>query len=129
MDNLIIEKTTSTPYINFDAQANKLTVAGESFPENAAKFYAPVLEWLTEYIAGVENQEVLAEMDIIYFNSSTSKILMLFFNALDNAAAAGKNITVNWRCDARNETAIECGEEFQEDLQNVPFNIVIYKGE
>jgi hypothetical protein len=129
MDNLIIEKTLATPYIHFDAQANKLTVAGESFPENAAKFYAPVLEWLKEYLAGIDNQDVLAELEIIYFNSSTSKILMIIFNELDNAVAAGKNITVNWRCDERNETAIECGEEFQEDLQHVPFNIVFCNGE
>lgn len=129
MDKLIIEKTSSTPYINFGGSTDKLIMAGESFPENAAKFYAPVLDWLKGYIAEVDDQEVIVEFEIIYFNSSTSKILMMLFNLLDAAVEGGKNIVVNWRCDARNETAIECGEEFKEDLENVPFNIVVYKGE
>lgn len=124
MDKLVVERTSSTPYINFDGSVNKLVIAGESFPENAAKFYVPVLDWLKEYLAMVDNQEVIVEFEIIYFNSSTSKILMMFFNLLDDAVAEGKNIVVNWWCDARNETAIECGEEFREDLENVPFNIV-----
>lgn len=129
MDKLVIEGTSSTPYINFDGSVNKMVIAGESFPENAAKFYAPVLDWVKEYIAMVDKQEVIAEFEIIYFNSSTSKILMMFFELLDDAVAEGKKIVVNWQCVARNETAIECGEEFREDLQNVPFNIVICKGE
>ncbi len=128
MDNLFIEKTSSTPCINFDLSTNRLVISGESFPENAAKFYAPILDWLKEYVAAVDRQEVIVEFEIIYFNSSTSKILMMLFSLLDEAAEEGKNIIVNWRCDARNETAIECGEEFKEDLENLPFTIVIYKG-
>lgn len=125
MDKLIIEKTASTPYINFDTAVNKLVVAGESFPENAAKFYAPVLEWMKEYLAGPDAGETVVEFEIVYFNSSTSKIFMMLFNLLEDAVAAGRSIVVNWRCDARNETAIECGEEFEEDLQKLDFNIVI----
>lgn len=125
MDKLVIEKTPSTPYINFDASTNKLVMTGESFPENAAKFYAPVLEWLKEYLAGPDTGETVVEFEIIYFNSSTSKIFMMFLNMLEDAVAEGRRIVVNWRCDARNETAIECGEEFAEDLQKLNFNIVI----
>lgn len=128
MDNLIIEKTPSTPYINFDTLENKLTLKGESFPENAAKFYAPVLDWLKEYLSGIDEQEVGVDFEIIYFNSSTSKIFMMIFNLLDSAAGEGKKVAVNWRCDERNETAVECGEEFMEDLEHVQFNIVIFKG-
>jgi len=126
MNNLLIEKTLSTPTIQFDLVSNVLKISGESFPENTAKFYSPVLEWLKEYIEQLDSAtEVTMEFDIIYFNSSTSKIFMTIFDMLEAAVENGKKICVNWRCDEKNETAIECGEDFKEDLSVLPFNLII----
>jgi hypothetical protein len=126
LNDLIIEKTKSTPFINFSKITNLLTIQGESFPENSAKFYAPVLEWLKEYIAELDDHiMVMVEFEIIYFNSSTSKIFMIIFDMLEEAVNAGANINVYWKCDKDNETAIECGEEFKEDLNLLPFHIVL----
>ncbi len=124
MENLIIEKTNSTPYINFDAATGVLQVKGESFPENAAKFYNPILEWLTKYLSDTPKHTTL-EFEIIYFNSSTSKIFMSIFDLLEEEVKNGKKIMVNWRCDRENETAIECGEDFEEDLSYLPFDIIV----
>lgn len=124
MDNLIIEKTISTPYINFNYDMKKLIISGESFPENAAKFYAQVMEWIKEYFEKVTEVETIVEFEIIYFNSSTSKIFMMMFSLLDEEAEKGKNIVINWIASEDNETAIECGEEFKEDLDFVKFNII-----
>jgi Domain of unknown function (DUF1987). len=125
MEDLMIEKTKSTPFIYLSQVTNSFILKGESFPENSAKFYAPVLEWIREYITALDvHTKVIMDFEIIYFNSSTSKIFMTIFDLLDEAAMAGKNITVNWKCDENNETAIECGEEFQEDLGYLSFNIV-----
>ena len=123
METLIIEKTQSTPYIYFDKTTNVLIVKGESFPENSAKFYAPVLEWLKEYIITLDNEKVTMQFEIVYFNSSTSKVFMTILDMLQSAMENGKNISVLWLCDAENETAIECGEEFKEDLDRLPFDI------
>lgn len=125
MDNLIIEKTASTPYINFNYEMRKLIVSGESFPENAAKFYEPVMKWIKEYLEKVGKEETQVEFEIIYFNSSTSKIYMTIFTLMDEAVAGGKNIVINWRASQENETAIECGEEFMEDIEFVKFNILV----
>ncbi|UNC90809.1 DUF1987 domain-containing protein [Candidatus Contubernalis alkaliaceticus] len=123
MQNLVMEQTNSTPYINFDVESGLLTIRGESFPENAIKFYEPVIQWLIEYIEQAEKQ-IIMEFEIIYFNSSTSKIFMIIFDLLDEEVRKGKKIEVHWRCDKDNETAIECGEEFEEDLSNLPFKII-----
>lgn len=126
MNNLLIEKTQSTPSIHFDVLSNELKISGESFPENTAKFYFPVLEWLKEYIEQLDSTtEVTIEFNIIYFNSSTSKIFMTIFDMLEGAVENGKKVCVNWRCDVKNETAFECGEEFKEDLDMLPFNLII----
>lgn len=125
MTNLVIEKTVSTPAIDFNYDIRKLIVSGESFPENAAKFYEPVMNWIKEYLEQVGEEETKVEFEIIYFNSSTSKIFMTIFNLLDEEVKKGKNIKVDWIASEDNDIAIECGEEFKEDLELVSFNIVI----
>ena len=125
MQDLMIEQTQSTPFISFSGETNRLTLKGESFPENAAKFYAPVMEWIREYLDQPEEEHTVVEFEIVYFNSSTSKVYMTIFDMMEAAVAKGKNLTVIWKCDHENETAIECGEEFKEDLGNLPFEIVL----
>jgi len=123
MENLKIERTKSTPEINFDLGTGNLSIKGESFPENAAKFYTPILNWIKEYFKRTTTEMVL-EFEIVYFNSSTSKIFMTLFDLLDHEVQNGKKVAVNWKCDKENETAIECGEEFKEDIERLPFNII-----
>lgn len=124
MNNLIIEKTNSTPNINFNYEMKKLMISGESFPENAAKFYEPVITWIKEYLENMDEEETEVEFEIIYFNSSTSKIFMNIFSLLDEEVKNGKNIIINWIASEDNEAAIECGEEFKEDLEDIEFNII-----
>ncbi|MEL7657816.1 MAG: DUF1987 domain-containing protein [Bacillota bacterium] len=125
MEDLVIEKTQSTPYIYFSQKENVLIIKGESFPENSAKFYAPVMEWLREYLLKLENEKVTVQFEIVYFNSSTSKVFMTIFDLLQAEVEKGKDISVRWLCDKENETAIECGEEFKEDLDKLPFDILL----
>jgi hypothetical protein len=124
LNNLIIEKTYSTPYINFSSDTGKLMISGESFPENASRFYTPILQWIREYISETDSQETEMVIEVSYFNSSTSKVFLNIFGILEEAVEEGKDITVNWRCSKENESAIECGEEFKEDLEKLPFNII-----
>jgi hypothetical protein len=124
MQNLFIEKTHSTPFIHFNTETGRLQIRGESFPENAAKFYTPVLEWIHEYLEQ-NPQQVKLEFKITYFNSSSSKVFMMLLDTLENEAARGRNILVKWICDGANDIAIECGEEFKEDLERLPFEIEI----
>jgi hypothetical protein len=104
MENLLVEKTKSSPYINLNAVTRTLTFRGESFPENAASFYDPVIKWINAYFSSVGNEKTVFEFEIIYFNSSTSKVFMSLFNALDSLTIAGRKIIVNWRATEENET-------------------------
>ena len=122
MDNLFIEKTKSTPTVDFNAETGKLKIEGKSYPENAPSFYKPVIDWLENYIK--ENDgKIEIDFDIIYLNTSTTKIIMSIFNNLNEHFNNGKNIIINWLYDSENEMAQESGEEFAEDL-TVPFNLI-----
>ncbi len=126
MQSLLIEKTHSTPLIHFNAETGCLQIKGESFPENAAKFYTPVLEWI-HYFLEQKPEWVQIEFKITYFNSSSSKVFMMLLDKLEYEVAKGQHILVKWICDEANDIAIECGEEFKEDLIRLPFEIEIMR--
>jgi hypothetical protein len=99
-------------------------ISGESFPENASRFYTPVLQWIRDYMKELSSQKAEVNFEISYFNSSTSKVFLNIFGIFEEAVKDGKNIIVNWLCSKENESAIECGEEFKEDLEKLQFNII-----
>lgn len=123
MEALVIEQTKSTPAINFDPVANLLSIKGQSYPENSFKFYEPVFAWLDEYLSQVE-QQVTARINfhMPYVNTSSSKCLMMLLEKLENAHQNGKQVGVLWYYDPENETALECAEDFKEDL-TLPFDL------
>jgi len=121
-----VQATSSSPYINFDPDKMFFEIRGESYPENCWAFYSPMFDWFREFLGGINGAPVEIDMEIIYFNSSSSKTFMDFFEMLDEHASAGKNIVVNWRYHEENESAMECGEEFMEDVDTIRFNLVEY---
>lgn len=124
MERLLIEETKATPYIDFDPNGNSLTIKGQSYPENAFKFYEPVLKWIDEYVEEAKGEitiEISFEMP--YINSSSSKCILMLLDKLDNAFQEGKDIVINWYYDEENESSLECAEEFKEDI-SLPFNII-----
>lgn len=124
METLEITATKSSPEIKFNAQDNTLSIIGESYPENTSQFYEPVFEWLEAYLEALNDQQVTFNMELIYFNSSSSKALMDIFDILEEASDDGKNITLNWIYDEENDAALEYGEEFAEDMETLTFNLV-----
>ncbi len=124
MDNLIIESTKYTPEIRFDTEKHLLEISGETYPENTAEFYAPVFKWLETYLAQLGDETVTVNLEINYFNSSSSKVLMDMFDKFEAATRDGKKINLNWIYDQENESALEYGEEFQEDLEVLELNLV-----
>jgi len=123
MDNLEIIATKSSPEINFNRETNILSIIGESYPENTTVFYEPVFQWLETYIDTVQDQ-VTVNVELIYFNSSSSKVLMDLFEFFEDHSEEGKNIVVNWIYDEENDAALEYGEEFAEDVESLTFNLV-----
>ena len=125
MEDLIIPATYSSPGIVFSLQENRFQIEGQSFVEHTAKFYAPMFAWLKRYIQEPGFNTLELTIALIYFNSSSFKVLLNLFEWLEETAErTGKPIVVHWCYDKENEMAQECGEEFQEDLKLVDFRMV-----
>ncbi len=124
MEKLRIKATKRTPDIFFDCQKNLLEIRGKSYPADISEYYSPVFSWLKEYLEQLDDQKCTVNIDLIYFNSSSSKALLDFFTILEEAVKKGRNISVNWIYDEEDEDNLEYGEDFQEDFEILTFNLV-----
>lgn len=122
MDNLTIKETTYTPEILFNTDGT-LSMKGKSYPENAFEFYEPIMDWLEEYFENNAKEKTTFDLEITYFNSSTSKVL---FDMLDLFEENSKDnsIVINWIYDKDDESSKEAGEDIIEDFEDLEINLV-----
>lgn len=124
MVNLFIEQTKATPLVDFNLEKNILSLKGESYPENAFKFYEPILNWLDEFLEQLKTKDLLIiEIRMSYFNTSSSKCIIMMLDKFEDAIKDGKDIVVNWYYDEENDSELECAEEFKEFV-DFEFNLI-----
>lgn len=78
---LIIEQTVKTPQIDLNPLTGDLIFSGRSIPENAAKVFEPVLNWVTEYILKASPTTNL-RLNLEYFNTASVLWLAKIFKVL-----------------------------------------------
>ncbi len=123
MDKLEIKATSRTPEVSFDFDNNHLKISGESYPEDAMEFYNPILDSLDAYLENLGSGNCRFDFELIYFNSSSAKVIMMLMDKLDEAAENGGLVEVYWYYDAEDDTMEELGEEFGEDLEHAKFHL------
>ena len=121
MDALELPATVRTPQVSFNFSENRLRLVGESYPEDVSSFYNPLFEALDDYLEGLAPGRCRFDFELIYFNSSSAKAIMLLMGKLDEAASRGCQIDVYWFYDPEDDTMEELGEDFGEDLLDANF--------
>lgn len=81
IQKIFIEGTAKTPQIDFNQHSGELILSGKSIPENAARIYEPILNWVSEYINSPRPTTNL-RLSLAYFNSSTSIWIAKIIRAL-----------------------------------------------
>lgn len=117
------QKTGSTPYVLINEEKGYMKFEGDSFHENVAGFFKDVNNWLSNYLK-TDFTRFTFDFQLVYFNSSTAKLLLNMLLELDEHAS-DKQIIVNWITTEENDIIIECGEDFQVEVSNLEFNLVI----
>lgn len=121
MIRLVLERSASTPAVDFDPDSGMLRMSGESYPENTLEFFQPILEWVGQFTERTDN--ICLDLHMVYMNTSSIKCMLEILDYLELAHKQGKNVTLNWYYDEDNDRALDVAEEFEEDY-SMPFNII-----
>lgn len=121
MEDLTITASPSSPEIECRFSANTLSIKGESYPENAAAFYGPVIARVQAYLDTCALATITVNVSLAYFNSSSTKMLFSLFGMLNQAALANNIVQLNWFHDEDDDTMFEFGQELQTDFGALVF--------
>ncbi len=122
MEPLSIEGTTKTPTIKLDPKTGTIEIKGRSIPENSIEFYRPIVEWLEEY-AEFPNKKTTVNIQLEYFNTSSSKCILDIFKKLESIKRARNEVIINWYYEEDDEDMLEAGEDY-ESIIRVPFKMI-----
>jgi len=122
MESISIEGTTKTPTIKLDPQTGTIEIKGRSIPENSIEFYRPIVEWLEEY-AKSPQKKTTVNIQLEYFNTSSSKCILDIFKKLESIKKARNEVVINWYYEEDDEDMLEAGEDY-ESIIRVPFKMI-----
>ena len=118
MNNLSIQKTDSTPEIDFNLNG-ELKILGRSLPEDVHKFYDPIIEWVKNLAA----ESVKLELKLEYLNTSSTKKVLNLLIALDENLNIN-DIEVDWYYEFDDLEMEDLGEIYEEDMNRTKFNYI-----
>lgn len=124
MNSLFIPPTEQTPGVHLSKSDNVFKIDGKSVPEQAEEFYAPVLSWFDEYI-NQPNEETVLEINLEFFNISSSKRLLFLLYKLNELHTASKLVRVKWMYNESDEDMFEVGQDYAY-MVKIPFEFVSY---
>jgi hypothetical protein len=118
MDHLKIEGTEDSPLIDFNAEKGEMTISGRSLPEDAFSFYAPVMDWLNEYMKTPRPESVFI-FKLEYFNTASAKQIFKIVGMANDLSKTQK-VIVKWFYDEGDRDMLSSGERFSK-LTQLPF--------
>jgi hypothetical protein len=125
MKNLFLKGTKDTPTIDFDKDKNVLEISGSSYPEDTFKFYAPINDWMEEFLK-ITGRQIQVNFKMLHFNSSSALFYLEFLKLLESYQLQSKGvIKINWHYKREDLDMLEIGEDYSMDtelsMKYIPF--------
>ncbi|MBU3695009.1 MAG: DUF1987 domain-containing protein [Rhodocyclaceae bacterium] len=124
MSSLKIPGSTRTPEIDFNFETGEFSMAGESYPEDVRAFYDEPVRQFVGWL-GSSDTPVNFDFRLVYFNSSSARVLVGLIDQIEDAARDGRACRIRWHHAADDENIRELGEEFGSDLSATRFELVV----
>jgi hypothetical protein len=121
MKELRIPPTKNSPDIILKPDGT-IRISGRSIHENVTEYFAPVDEWIKEYIETPADLTCV-DMRLEYFNSASAKVFIHLLELLKHVTLRNKKFIFNWFYEDGDEDIFERGEYFAAVL-DVPFNFI-----
>ena len=117
-----IAATDRTPAISLTLSPLKLSISGESFPEDVSAFYGEVISAINQLASNAKGK-IEVEMAMVYINSSSIKAMYRIFEGLDAYRQTGNDVQVTWKAEADDDIMLELGEDFKDRFQSLNFTV------
>lgn len=121
MKELRIAPTKTSPEIILNPDGI-VKIRGRSIHENVTDFFAPVEDWISEYIL-VPAEVTCVDLNLEYFNSASAKVLIHLLQKITYVSLKHKKFIINWYYEDGDEDIYERGEYFASVL-DVPFHFI-----
>ncbi|HBX53417.1 MAG: hypothetical protein A2275_16205 [Bacteroidetes bacterium RIFOXYA12_FULL_35_11] len=110
MEPLYLEATKDTPEVVLDPGKNIFRISQRSLPENANKFYQPIIEWIS-FFSDAPQGDIYFDFMLDYINTSSSKQITKILLLLEYMANKVK-ITIRWHYRRDDKDMLLTGERF-----------------
>lgn len=121
MVEMRISATKNTPEIFLNPEG-VIRIKGRSIHENVTEFFAPVEEWVSEYIKDPA-EVTCVDLNLEYFNSGSAKVFIHLLQKVTYVALKHKKFIFNWYFEDGDDDILERGEYFSSVL-DVPINFI-----
>ena len=121
MDKLVINKTFSTPQVNFDAESGLLEIEGQLIPEDPENFFLQIVNWIDNFNPD-KNSKTLVRFKLSYYNTSSTKRILNILKKFDDLFQKGSDIKIIWEYEEGDEDTMQDGEDYKSFLK-VPCEI------
>jgi hypothetical protein len=120
MQKLYFPPTPLSPEIYFSPEERIFFMRGISNPEDVRALYYPIIEWFSNYIDTLANENsnhysikspLRFQVDLEYFNSSSAKFLYDIFLELKRLMATRIPVVVEWIYDEEDTDLKEAGSD------------------
>lgn len=128
MKDLIIEAQPEAPYypsVNFNAETGICELAGESYMEEAYKFFIPLIDWIKEFTLE-QKRAITLNYKLTYFNTSSSRLILDMLDLLRKYQSSGGEAAINWHYDTEDPDMKDEIEDFEIE-SGVKINLVAIK--
>ncbi len=127
MKDLKIPNTAKTPEIEFNSESGDFFISGISVPVNSKDFYAPIVEWLNDYIKAPSKNIKLA-FKLSYVNTSSLQFFYDLLMLLNSVNGKKTTVNVDWYYSEDDIDMQEMGEDFR-DASDINFSFFPTKDE
>lgn len=123
MESIFIDGTEDTPKIRFDLEAGEFEWRGNSYPENSAKLFEPLLTWFQNFIDQGPHKPIVVIFNFDYFNTSSAKYILEFLRLVEHYKMRGNNTVVKWYYFEDDTDMLEAGEDYMQTI-DVEFELI-----
>lgn len=119
-----MDMTEKTPTVLFDTDKGEFSFRGIMMPEDAVEFFQPLFKYAKVYFDNPV-PETFLEVDLEYFNTSSSRMLYQFIKEFSDSATNKTKVTVTWKYEEDDPDMEEAGLEFAMLFKDIKFEMIV----